>query len=148
MLQKEEEKITIYTVANMLSELGSKEDKDGNNELDEFFQRRDSYDIAKMQYATSNFSKGSTRGSIFSAAMSKIQIFTFDNIARMTSKNSYNLEEIGFGEKPVAIFMITPDYDTSNHVIASIFIRQIYFILAKKLLKARAGNVKEKLCFS
>lgn len=142
----EEEKITLFTVANMLSELGGKEDEDGNNALDLFFQERDPFDIAKMQYATSNFSKGTTRGSIFAAAMSKLQIFTFDKIGRMTSKNSYKLENIGFGEKPVAIFMVSPDYDTSTHVLASIFIRQIYFILAKTA-SLKSGKCDREVVF-
>ncbi|EPZ61186.1 type IV secretory system Conjugative DNA transfer family protein [[Clostridium] sordellii ATCC 9714] len=28
--------------------------------------------------------------------------------------------------------MVTPDYDKSNHILASIFVRQIYYVLAKK----------------
>ena len=89
-------KITLYTVANMLSELGSKEDVTGKNELDNYFERLDSMSVAKMQYATSNFSKGSTRGGIFATAMSELQIFTMDEIAKLTSKNSINLKDIGF----------------------------------------------------
>lgn len=130
--REEEEKITMYAVANFLSEYGSKEDEEENNALDQFFQNRDSYDVAKMQYATSNFAKGTTRGGIFASAMVALQIFTFEEIAKMTSKSSYNLSDVGFGEKPVAIFMVTPDFDASNHVIASIFVRQLYYILAQK----------------
>lgn len=144
---KQEEKITLYTVANFLSEMGSKVDEEGNNELDNFFLRRDSSDIAKMQYATSNFTKGVTRGGIFSTAMSKLQIFTFEDLAKMTSKNSYNLEDIGFGEKPVAIFMITPDYDGSCHVLTSIFVRQIYFVLSKRASVSKGGKCEREVVF-
>ena len=142
-----EEKITLYTVANFLSEKGSTEDEDGNNELDNFFKSRDAFDISKMQYATSNFAKGTTRGGIFATAMSKIQIFTFDEIAKMTSKNSYDLEQIGFNEKPVAIFMVIPDYDSSNHVIASIFIRQTYYMAAKKASLAKSGKCTREIVY-
>ena len=38
---------------------------------------------------------------------------------------------IDYFDKPIAIFMITPDYDSSNHVIAFIFVRQLYFVLLK-----------------
>src|SRR6478735_6192641 len=78
--EKVENKITMYTVANMLSELGSKES------------------VAKMQYATSNFSKGTTRGGIFTQTMNGLSIFTFDEIAKMTSKNSVDLKRVGFGK--------------------------------------------------
>ncbi len=143
----QEEKITLYTIANFLSEKGSRVDEDGNNELDKFFKSRDYSDIAKMQYASSNFSKGTTRGGIFSTAMTKLQIFTLDKIAKMTSKNSYDLEKIGFGKKAVAIFMVIPDYDTSNHVIASIFIRLTYFVLAKKATLSNGRKCEREVVY-
>jgi type IV secretion system protein VirD4 len=145
--RNEEEKITMYTIANLLADLGSKEDDEGNNELDMFFRKRDDFDVAKMQYATSNFAKGTTRGGIFATAMEKLTIFTFDGIARMTSKNSCNLEDVGFGDKPIAIFMVTPDYDSSNHVIPSIFVRQLYFILAKKASLSPGRKCKREVVY-
>ncbi|MGN7233336.1 VirD4-like conjugal transfer protein, CD1115 family [Priestia megaterium] len=240
--EKEENKITMYTVANMLSELGSKEvviNKKGDtqNALDLYFDGLPTESVAKMQYATSNFSKGTTRGGIFTQTMNGLSIFTFDEIAKMTSKNSVDLKRVGFGKtikgiaapltrleiifpdgqtetiktdakglfevnftsevkqndeiilaekmsdkivtssrletvisinkitketgattftvekqhpsihvkevtcftKPIAIFMVTPDYDSSNHVIASIFVRQLYYVLSKNASLAR-GN--------
>lgn len=116
-------------------ELGSKTDIKGNNELDKYFSKLPVESVAKMQYATSNFSKGEARGSIFSVAMSELNIFTMDEIAKLTSKNSIDLKDIGFkseDNRPVALFMTVPDYDTSNHVIASIFVRQLYYVLAKE----------------
>ncbi|WP_304443122.1 VirD4-like conjugal transfer protein, CD1115 family [uncultured Clostridium sp.] len=144
-------KITLYTVANMLSELGSKEDVTGKNELDNYFERLDSLSVAKMQYATSNFSKGSTRGGIFATAMSELQIFTMDEIAKLTSKNSINLKDIGFknadDNKPIALFMVTPDYDCSNHVISSIFVRQLYYVLAKEASLKIGGKCDREVIF-
>ena len=134
-LEKQKSKITLYTVANMLSELGSKVDSRGRNELDKYFERLEAKSVAKMQYSTSNFSKGEARGSIFSVAMSELNIFTMDEIAKLTSRNSLNLRDIGFkaeDNRPVAVFMTVPDFDSSNHVIASIFVRQLYYVLAKE----------------
>ncbi|MED1569554.1 VirD4-like conjugal transfer protein, CD1115 family [Bacillus paramycoides] len=240
-----EEKITMYAVANMLSELGSKEvivdpKADPQNALDLYFEGLPADSVAKMQYATSNFSKGTTRGGIFTQTMNGLSIFTFDEIAKMTAKNSVDLKRVGFGktikgkvtprkrveivfpdgsmesikaditgrfaldykqvikvgdtiqlnekgtdkkktsisitkidektgrtefkvvkenedmqvtkvdyfDKPVAIFMITPDFDSSNHVIASIFVRQLYFILAKGASLARGGKCHREVVFS
>lgn len=238
-----EEKITMYAVANMLSELGSKEvivdpEADPQNALDLYFEGLPADSVAKMQYATSNFSKGTTRGGIFTQTMNGLSIFTFDEIAKMTAKNSVDLKRVGFGktikgkaiprkrveiifpdgskesvktdiigrfvldfkqkikvkdtiqiiekgsnketivsitkiddktgdtefqlvkkhediqvtkidffDKPIAIFMITPDYDSSNHVIASIFVRQLYFILAKGASLARGGECHREVVF-
>ncbi|MGG2085437.1 type IV secretory system conjugative DNA transfer family protein [Priestia aryabhattai] len=248
--EKEENKITMYTVANMLSELGSKEvviNKKGDtqNALDLYFDGLPTESVAKMQYATSNFSKGTTRGGIFTQTMNGLSIFTFDEIAKMTSKNSVDLKRVGFGKtikgtaapltrleiifpdgqtetiktdgkglfglnftsdlkqndeiilteklsdkivtssrlqsvisinkitketgataftvekqhptirvkevtyftKPIAIFMVTPDYDSSNHVIASIFVRQLYYILAKNASLARGSKCHREVIF-
>jgi len=238
-----EEKITMYTVGNMLSELGSTEienEETGEleNALDMYFQKLPADSVAKMQYATSNFSKGTTRGGIFTQTMNGLSIFTFDEIAKMTAENSVDLKRVGFGktikgtakprerveihfpdgstetvkcdtqgffeldfkqkiksgdkvevfgkesaqravvkvveidektgdtelkviktskqvhikklvcfEKPIAIFMITPDYDESNHVIASIFVRQLYFILAKGASLARGSKCHREVVF-
>ncbi|MDT0149897.1 type IV secretory system conjugative DNA transfer family protein [Priestia aryabhattai] len=248
--EKEENKITMYTVANMLSELGSKEvviNKKGDtqNALDLYFDGLPTESVAKMQYATSNFSKGTTRGGIFTQTMNGLSIFTFDEIAKMTSKNSVDLKRVGFGKtikgkaapltrlemtfpdgqketiktdakglfevnftsevkqndeiiltekfsdkivtssrletvisinritretgattftvnkqhpsihvkevtcftKPIAIFMVTPDYDSSNHVIASIFVRQLYYILAKNASLAKGNKCHREVIF-
>ncbi|MED2878539.1 type IV secretory system conjugative DNA transfer family protein [Bacillus thuringiensis] len=239
-----EEKITMYAVANMLSELGSKEiiidpEEPPKNALDLYFENLPSDSVAKMQYATSNFSKGQARGGIFTQTMNGLSIFTFDEIAKMTARNSVDLKRVGFGktikgkvtprkrieivfpdgskesiksditgrfaldfkkvikvgdtiqfnekgnrkkktsisimkidektgdtefkvveenediqvitvdyfDKPVAIFMITPDFDSSNHVIASIFVRQLYFILAKGASLARGGKCHREVVF-
>lgn len=147
----EEEKITLYGVANMLSTLGSREVND-KNELDEYFQKLPNTSVAKMQYATSNFAKGTTRGGIFASAMAELQIFTMDEIAKMTSQNTINFKDIGFNFKggdnrPVAIFMIVPDYDVSNHNIASIFVRQLYYVLAKESTFSDTGKCDREVIF-
>ena len=150
----EEDKITMYTVANMLSELGgSNKFVEGKevNKLDEYFKKLPKDSVAKSQYATSSFAGGNTRGGIFSMAMSKLQNFTFEEIAKMTSKNSLDLEDIGFSKtnnsKPKAIFMVTPDFDTSNYVLVSIFIRQIYYVLSKQSSLSRTGKCDREVIF-
>lgn len=149
-----EDKITMYSVANMLSELGTVEiDYNGNEKypIDEYFNKLPMTSVAKMQYATTQFAKANTKGSILVSAMNKLNMFTFEKIAKMTSKNSLDLKDIGFengkDDKPKAIFMVTPDYDRSIHVIASIFIRQIYYVLAKQSTLSRSGKCDREVIF-
>uniref|UniRef100_UPI0004719BD8 VirD4-like conjugal transfer protein, CD1115 family n=1 Tax=Heyndrickxia ginsengihumi TaxID=363870 RepID=UPI0004719BD8 len=113
--------------------------------LDLFFKARGSSDPASIWYATSNFAAGNTRSSIFSTAMDKLQIFASVPNAKLTSKNSLNLADIGFGDKPVAVFMVTPDYDRSNHVLASIFTSQLYRVNAEKASKSDSGKMKRRV---
>ncbi|NLD31213.1 MAG: type IV secretory system conjugative DNA transfer family protein [Trichococcus flocculiformis] len=95
------ERITLKNVASFLSEMGSKNySKDGGktevNALDEYFEGLPPTSVAKQQYATSNFAKVNTRGSIFSVASSKLEIFTGDAIAKLTSINSIDMTRVGF----------------------------------------------------
>ncbi|MDM0612420.1 type IV secretory system conjugative DNA transfer family protein [Clostridium perfringens] len=144
-------RVTMFTVANMLSELGSAYDEDGNNELDKYFRNLPSNSIAKMQYATSNFAKGSARSGIFSVAMTELEKFTMEKIAKMTSRNSINLKDFGFinnkDDRPIALFMILPDYDNSDYFIASMFIRQLYWVLSKEATLTKGGKCEREVVF-
>ncbi|OZU88646.1 type IV secretion system protein VirD4 [Virgibacillus indicus] len=145
--QGKEERVTMYSVANFLSTKGSDNDEEGNNELDLFFQARDENNSARMMYATSNFATGNTRGSIFSVAMDKLQIFTLEPNAKVTGYNSLDLTDIGFGDKPIALFMATPDSDKSNEVLASILISQLYRVNSEKATKSKSGKMKRNVHF-
>ncbi|MFS0646124.1 VirD4-like conjugal transfer protein, CD1115 family [Siminovitchia sp. 179-K 8D1 HS] len=142
-----EEKVNMYSVANFLSTKGSDNDEEGNNALDLFFRARDDNNPARMMYATSNFAAGNTRASIFSTAMDKLQIFTLEPNAKLTSYNSMNLTDAGFGDKPVVVFMVTPDFDESNHVLASIFVSQLYRVNAEKATMSPSGKMKRHVHF-
>lgn len=149
-----EDKITMYTVANMLAELGTVyTTPDGREKypIDDYFNKLPITSVAKMQYATTQFAKENTKGSILVSAMNKLSMFTFEKIAKMTSKNSLDLKNIGFkneeNNKPKAIFMVTPDYDKSIHVMASIFVRQVYYVLAKQSTLSRSGKCDREVIF-
>ncbi|MBO3437459.1 VirD4-like conjugal transfer protein, CD1115 family, partial [Clostridium perfringens] len=145
------DRVTMFTVANMLSELGSAYDEEGNNELDKYFKNLPSNSIAKMQYATSNFAKGSARSGIFSVAMTELGKFTMEKIAKMTSRNSVNLKDFGFinkeDDRPIALFMILPDYDNSDYFIVSMFIRQLYWVLSKEATLTKGGKCEREVVF-
>ncbi|HEC2183824.1 TPA: type IV secretory system conjugative DNA transfer family protein [Staphylococcus delphini] len=90
------EKFTMYNVAKMLSSLGGNTDENDNNLLDVYFKKLPTTHIAKDAYAQSNFSTGNTRGSIFTVAMGKLQIFLEQDIAKMTSASTLDLRRFGF----------------------------------------------------
>lgn len=264
------EKITIGNVYTTLTALGGKNYVDelgmSRNELDDFFNSLPDNNLAKKQYATVNFSGDNARGSIMSVAASKLSIFSFEPLERMTSLNSFELKRVGFPKwltiklqlvnekvrvlfvdnknkiifdeqvgvnsfgiaelnfksvlkngykivvetvhskkkeravfsfsrkakskivdgkripirnnitgkiefskhailtpfnhvdfiekidmvyttKPLAVFMIIPDYDASNNVIASIFIKQLYTELAKNASKTKGNKCHRRVRF-
>ncbi|MDM5335783.1 type IV secretory system conjugative DNA transfer family protein [Fictibacillus enclensis] len=96
------EKITMYNVAEMLNELGTlyyKENEDDfteKNALDEFFVNLPQGHVAKKRYGSTSFAGEKTRGSILSTANQGLQPFVDPLFAKMTSKNSIELKQIGF----------------------------------------------------
>ncbi|WP_298830081.1 VirD4-like conjugal transfer protein, CD1115 family [uncultured Planococcus sp.] len=96
----EREKINMYNVALMLSDLGTRTVKNKAEEevsaLDDFFSKFPENHPAKMQYATINFSGGQTRASILANANAKLGVFTLDGTAKLTSRNSFDMSKIGF----------------------------------------------------
>ncbi|RXZ02127.1 VirD4-like conjugal transfer protein, CD1115 family [Fictibacillus sp. S7] len=241
--ENKDEQITMYSVANMLTNLGTKKIVDEEtgietDALDDYFSKLPPDNVAKMQYATLNFSSGVTRAGILANTSAKLGIFTLDALAKMTSKSSFDLKRIGFGRnvvgfatpltrihivfsngemesvktdvngrfeinfvneihegdtlllkekgmenglkvhvkeidpntgkvkvmctedmgsiriekmdyfiKPTAVFMITPDYDASLHVIASLFVKQLYTELAKNASVAKGNKCLREVVF-
>jgi type IV secretion system protein VirD4 len=147
------DKVTLYTAANMLADLGGNdyqtEDGETLNALDEYFKRLPKNAPARLQYAMIKFTKGVTRSSVFATAMSELQIFLLSDIAKITSRNTLDFESIGFNtdgrNKPKAVFLVTPDYDKSNNKLVSIFISQIYYALAKKASLSRGGKCEREV---
>lgn len=96
------EKITMYNVAEMLNELGTlfyKENEDDfveKNALDEFFKNLPQGHVAKKRYGSTSFAGEKTRGSILATANQGLQPFVDPLFAKMTSKNSIDLKQIGF----------------------------------------------------
>lgn len=140
-----EQQINIYNIVILFTELVRKKDPLNPNltALDEYFNKRDTMDLAKLKYATIETSSEKTKGNIYTNMLSNLGVFLDEKIAKMTAESSFDLEKIGFGERPTAVFLAIPDYDKSNHFIASVFIRQLYFVLAKK-----ATNTPQQACKS
>lgn len=144
---KYERMITMYSIVNTFTELGRlTNSEDGSSALDDYFAVRPVGDRGKLKYSAIEVAGDQTKGSIFASCLAELTIFTYNDIAKMTSRTEFDLADVGFGDKPMAIFLGIPDYDQSNHFIASVFIRQLYFILAKRATQA-GGKCKREVIF-
>lgn len=114
--------------------------------LDDYFNARPKLDFAASLYASIKSAGDRTKGSIYTNMQSALTIFSLNNIAQMTAENDINFDEIGFGEKPVAVFIGIPSEDRSNHFLATTFISQVYQYLFNKA-KAANGKVKRHVRF-
>lgn len=135
-------KINIYSIIITFTELARIRNPENPDitALDEYFNKRPMLDRAKLKYAAIEISGNRTKSSIFSVMLSKLTTFAYENMAKMTAESSFDLEDIGFGDKPIAVFLGLPDYDKSKHFMATVFIRQLYFVLAKRANRSRSGK--------
>ena len=128
-----EDKISMYSCVKTFTELA-----DVEGALDIFFAERPEGDPAKMCYSSIKVaSGGKTRGSILSSVLSKLGIFALNSVAKMTTANSIDLEEIGFGKQPIAVFIGINLFDTSNSGIATMFLQQLDMVLGRKAVLSK-----------
>lgn len=94
-------KVTMGNVVNMLNELGTLNWVDHSagkelNALDEWFKGLPSGHVAKKRYGATSFAGDKTRGSILATANTGLQPFVDPSFAKMTSRNSVDLKQVGF----------------------------------------------------
>ncbi len=129
-------KINMYSIIVMYSEMISDKELDeqghptGNTALDYFFLNRNSENRARLKYLSLAGTPSKTKGNVYSTMNTKLTLYTLENVAKMTAESSINIADIGFGEKPMAIFLGVPDADKSKHQIVTSFIKQVYALLA------------------
>lgn len=144
-----EKKINMYSIINTFTELARQRSEKNPDitALDLYFSQRPMLDRAKLKYSGIEVAGDRTKGSIFASMLVKLTIFTFENVAKMTAESSLKLEDVGFGEKPIAVFLGIPDYDKSTHFLATVFIRQLTFVLEKEATRIRSGRCTRKVKF-
>ncbi len=57
------------------------------------------------------------------------------------------LPELYYSNKPTAVFMIIPDYDSSNHALSSIFVKQLYTTLAQNSVETEGNKTFKRVQF-
>lgn len=144
---KNRQNITMYSIINTFMTLAGIWIDDKTTELDLYFQSRPGTDRAKMKYASIHVAGDKTKSSIFSSMLTELEVFTYTNVAKLTAESTFDMQSVGFGDKPIAIFLGIPDYDSSVHFLASLFIRQLYFVLAKKCAFTRGGKCTREVIF-
>lgn len=153
----EPEKINMYNVALMLSDLGSREVRDENGNiisaLDNYFLQFPSNHPAKLQFSTVKFSSAQMRASILANTNSELDIFTIDDIAKLTSQTTFNTNKVGYKRwlKGIAtpnkrITFTFPDGSTETTKTNTNGVFSIYFdsdIKKSDELSYQIGEVKE-----
>lgn len=138
---RHEKEINMFSVFNSFRLMAENVDESGRTALDKYFMSRPLMDRARIFYSSINISGYRTKTSIYSNMITKLTAYSYDSLARMTSKSSFEIKDIGFGDKPLAVFLAVPDFSQSEHFFITTFVRQVYYVLsaeAQTLLPANA----------
>lgn len=115
--------------------------------LDDYFGDRDDSDRAKLKYYSSGIAGDRTKGSIFSNMLSELTVYTYESIARLTAESTIDLKDIGFGDKPIAVFMSIPKTDRSKDSIIAAFLDQFNFVIDKTAMLTKEQKCKREVIF-
>lgn len=141
-------KVTVSSIVNTFTALARQRINQSLTQLDVYFQKRPEGDRAKAIYSSIELAGGEkTKGSIFSQALTKLNIYMYENIKRLTAKSSFDIESLGFGDKPVALFIGVPFYDRSKDSIVSTLIGQIFQANARRASIEPGQKCKRKIIF-
>lgn len=144
-------KINLYSVARLLSDLSDPSGEDENGEsiyaIDRYFLLRDKSDLARIEYSSVLAAVGKTKGIVLSMTNTVLKKFARSPIARMTAKSSLPLKNLGFDmQQPTVVFMVIPNHDRSMDFLLSVFISQVYYVLAREASN-RGGKCPRQVVF-
>ncbi|XCP83580.1 type IV secretory system conjugative DNA transfer family protein [Roseburia hominis] len=128
-------KVTFYSILYTFSTLAETvvDQKTGRTKLDVYFGKRPVNDKARKYFSSIKIAgSDKTKGNIYSTMLSDLQIFMRNDIGALTSESSFNIDDIGFGERPVAVYLGMPEYDQTKNSIISIFMTQVYYELSRR----------------
>lgn len=120
--------------------------KKAETALDDYFNQRPPLDYARSLYQEIKSAGDRTKGSVYINMQSALSVFTLSSIAKMTAESDFDIDEIGYGDKPVAIFMAIPANDRSNYFLATTFIAQVYQYLYD-LAMNKTGVLRRRVKF-
>lgn len=145
--KENEEKIHIASIVKLCNGLYATKIKGEQTALDLYFAQREEGNYPKVLYGAVMSATEGTKGNVMSTFEEKIKPFTSNSLTKLTAKSSMDFVDMGFAEKPIAIFIGLPDYDPSNYFLTTIFINQMYFTLAKMATAMPGGKLPRRASF-
>ena len=121
--------------------------KDDEKLIKMYFLNRPDNSQAKNKYMIMTSGTENVNKTISAVIFSKLLLFTYENVAKLTSENSFDIFEFGFSEKPKALFLALPDHDKTMLPLVSILIEQFYFVLSKAAAHSKNKKLKRRVIF-
>lgn len=121
--------------------------KDDEKLIKMYFLNRPDNSQAKNKYMIMTSGTENVNKTISAVILSKLLLFTYENVAKLTSENSFDIFDFGFSEKPKALFLALPDHDKTMLPLVSILIEQFYFVLSKAAAHSKNKKLKRRVIF-
>lgn len=141
--QKTVDSFTPHVMVNTISTLAATPHGEKTKLLDYYFTSRPLGNLPKQKASAMTSAGDNTKGSILSTALTNLDLFTDESIARLTSMNEIDFKDLI--EKPTAIFIVCPDDNPTRWALASIFVEQSYFTLSKLIKKDYKGKSPRRI---
>lgn len=116
--------------------------------LNEYFKSLPPGHVAKNAFGVAALSPEKQRGSFFSGAASNLRLFSDPNMSFLTKIQDHDMKNIG--RKPTVVYLCIPDENTNKHVLASLYVSQVYEALVEEAndcggrLKNRVNNLLDE----
>jgi type IV secretion system protein VirD4 len=131
----------LTSVYYLLAEYG-RELADGTVPLIEYINSLPLDHPAKGAFATASLAPYKMRASFFTMAITTLRLFSDPTISDMTSFQDHDLKDIGI--EKTAVFLIVPDEKKTRHVLATLYIDQVYQSLVE-LSNGEGGRIPRRV---
>lgn len=138
------ELINIPNIFNFIQILGEL-DEDGNYLMDRYFAQLPKMSPENKQYSIFKKSEIKQRSSFMISVLGKLLNYLDTSISEVIVENDFDFKELGFGKKPIALFVIFPDSDDSDYQLLSLFYSSILSTLAQAATKTRTGKLPRRV---
>ncbi len=133
----------LGTAYSILYSLGAA-DEDGSLPLNDYIAGLPVGHLAKAAYGTAMLAPYRTRASFFTGASADLRLWADPSIIHLTSTQDHELDTPG--REKTAVFLCIPDEKSTRHVLASLYVDQIYQSLVD-LAITNGGSVPVRVNF-
>ena len=133
--------MTLKTVNDVYLKIN--DGQNNSHEFDivhEFFEEKSTETLSKVTTVLDSADK--TRASFLSCFRAAISDWMHGHILKLTAETTIDLDD---SKNPFAVFFVTRDYESSDDLVASLFINWVYTQVLKKVEKVRENNPSAKV---
>ena len=133
--------MTLKTVNDVYLKIN--DGQNNSHEFDivhEFFEEKSTETLSKVTTVLDSADK--TRASFLSCFRAAISDWMHGHILKLTAETTIDLDD---SKNPFAVFFVTRDYESSDDLVASLFINWVYTQVLKKVERVRENNPSAKV---